>query len=64
MTAESGRLLYWAATTVAAVIVLWNLADFLYGLSQGQPILRIASLLMAAIIWLIGRGCRAALAEY
>jgi hypothetical protein len=64
MTTESGRLLYWAATIVAAVIVVWDLADLLYGLSQGEPILRIAALVVAAFIWLIGRGCRAALAEY
>ena len=64
MSSESGRLIYWAATIAAAMIVAWDLAGFLYGLSQGEPILRVASLVVAAVIWLIGRGCRAALAGY
>lgn len=64
MTAEFGELLYWTATIAAAVIAAWDVVDFLYGLSQGQPILRIVALVVAAIIWLLGRGCRYALAGH
>lgn len=45
-------------TFVAVVIVLWAATIFFYGLSHGEPILPIAGLSCAAIIWLLGRGCR------
>ena len=53
-----GRVLYWLATTVAALIVIFAAADFFISWAQGQPILRIVALIVAGTIWLIGRACR------
>ena len=55
--------MYWTATFFAAAIAVWDLANFLYGLSEGQPIIRVAALALAAAIWLFGWGCRCALAD-
>ena len=62
MSEQLGQTLYWSATAVAVVIVLWAALIFFYGLSQGQPIVPIAGLSCAVIIWLLGRGCRYLLA--
>jgi len=64
MAAEIGKLLYWLATILAAALAIWVLTDFLYGLSQGVPILRIAALTCAIVIWLIGCGFRSMLAGH
>jgi hypothetical protein len=53
-----GRILYWLATAVAAVIVIFAVSDFLISWAQGQPILRIVAFVAAAAVWLIGRACR------
>ncbi|MFZ3358855.1 MAG: hypothetical protein WCA56_16620 [Xanthobacteraceae bacterium] len=58
MTTPLGVLLYRAATIVALAIVFWDAANFVYGLSQGEPIIRVAGLLLAGAIWLIGLCCR------
>ena len=56
-----GRTFYWLATIIAAVMVIFTVADFFIGWAQGAPILRIAALIAAVIVWLIGRFCRALL---
>jgi len=43
---------------------LWDVVGFLYGLSQGEPIIPIAALSFAALIWLLGRSCRQVLAGH
>jgi len=48
----------------AAAIVSWDVLEFLYGLSQGEPIIPIVALSSAALIWLLGRGCRQVLARH
>jgi hypothetical protein len=53
-----GRVLYWFASAVAALIVIFALADFFISWAQGQPILRIVAFVAAAVVWLIGRACR------
>jgi hypothetical protein len=53
-----GRVLYWFATAVAALIVIFAVADFFISWAQGQPILRIVAFVAAAVVWLIGRACR------
>lgn len=58
MSTRFGEFLYRMTTFVAVVIVLWAATIFFYGLSHGEPILPIAGLSCAAIIWLLGRGCR------
>jgi hypothetical protein len=56
-----GRTLYWLATIIAALMAVFAVADFFIGWAQGAPIVRIVALIAAAIVWLIGRFCRALL---
>jgi hypothetical protein len=56
-----GRILYWLATIIAAVMVVFAIADFFIGWAQGTPILRIFAFIAAAAVWLIGRALRALL---
>ncbi|MGB3743406.1 MAG: hypothetical protein WBD11_02540 [Xanthobacteraceae bacterium] len=53
-----GRVVYWLATVVAALMVIFAVGDFFISWAQGQPILRIVALVAAAVVWLIGRTCR------
>jgi hypothetical protein len=53
-----GNILYWIATTVAILMVMLVLADFMVGLAQGYPIVRIVALIAAIGIWLLGCACR------
>jgi len=46
---------------IAGVMVIFAVADFFLGWVQGAPIIRIVALAAAAIVWLIGRICRALL---
>ena len=56
-----GRTLYWLATIVAALMVVFAIADFFIAWAQGAPILRVFALIAAALVWLIGRALRALL---
>jgi hypothetical protein len=53
--------LYWLATIIAVVMVVFAVADFFVGWAQGAPILRIFAFIAAAAVWLIGRALRALL---
>jgi hypothetical protein len=57
----AGRVLYWFATIVAGLIVVFALGDFFISWAQGTPILRIVALVAAAAVWLIGLICRSLL---
>jgi len=52
-----GRTLYWLATIVTALILVWVLAE----LYTSAPIVRIIAVIAAVAIWLIGLACRALL---
>jgi hypothetical protein len=54
-----GRTLHALAIVVAAVIVIFTVADLFSSWAQGAPIVRIFAFIAAAIVWLIGRLCRA-----
>ncbi len=56
-----GRTLYWLATIIAVIIVVFAVADFFLSWAQGAPIVRIFAFIAAAAVWLIGRACRALL---
>lgn len=62
MAENVGNFLYWAATIIAGLIVLFDVSNFFESYSQGDPVIPIAGLVFAIIIWLIGRGCRLVLA--
>jgi hypothetical protein len=53
-----GHIFYWLATIVAALMVIFVVADLFISWAQGQPILRIVALTAAVAVWLIGRACR------
>jgi len=56
-----GRVLYWLATIVAGLIVIFAVGDFFTSWAQGTPILRIVAFIAAAVVWLIGLICRSLL---
>ncbi len=58
---SAGRTLYWFATLIAAVIVVFVAADVFISWAQGAPIVRIMALTAALAVWLIGCICRAVL---
>jgi len=45
---NAGRTLYWLATIIAALMVVFAIADFFIGWAQGAPILRIFAFVAAA----------------
>jgi hypothetical protein len=51
---NAGRALYWLATIIAALMVVFAVGDFFIGWAQGAPILRIFALIAAVLVWLIG----------
>ena len=56
-----GRALYWLATMIAAISVIFVIADFFISWAQDAPTVRVVALIAAAIVWLIGLICRAVL---
>jgi hypothetical protein len=54
----AGRVLYWLACTIAFVILVFAITDFLVSWAQGHPILHIMGFAAAVVIWVIGRLCR------
>jgi hypothetical protein len=58
MAARWGELLYRVATILAGLIALLVIVGYFYDASRGEPIIPIVPLLLAGIIWLIGRSCR------
>ena len=57
----AGRVLYWLTTIVAVLMLVFAVADFFIGWTQGTPILRIFAITAAAMVWLIGRICHSLL---
>jgi hypothetical protein len=53
-----GRVLYWLASAIAAVILVFAIVDLFASWVQGHPILHIMGFTAAAVVWLIGRLCR------
>jgi len=58
---EPGETSLNAGPIIAALIVVFAIADFFIGWAQGAPILRIFAFVAAAAVWLIGRALRALL---
>jgi len=57
---RAGSAVFWVATVIAGLILLWVASDYFYGLSAGFPVLNISALVFAVVIWLIGLFCRRA----
>ena len=54
----AGRVLYWFASMIAFVILVFAITEFLISWAQGHPILHIMGFAAAVVVWLIGRFCR------
>ncbi len=57
-----GEIFYWTGTIIAGLLVLWVLWSYEFDADRGEPIVRIAPLVLAGVIWLAGWGCRHVLA--
>ena len=55
-----GESLYRAAAFIAAIVAMVAVFNFIYNLSQGEPIIPVPALALAGIMWLAGLGCRCA----
>ena len=53
-----GRVFYWLATVIAALMFVFVVGDFFVSWAQGTPIVRVFALGVAALVWLIGRALR------
>ena len=49
-----GKFFYWAGTIIAGLLVLAVVVSHLLNADRGEPIWRIAPLVMAGVIWLAG----------
>ena len=58
MAEPLGEILYRAAATIAGLVALPAILDFLYNVSEGEPMVPVAALGFAAMIWFIGLCCR------
>ncbi len=55
-----GEIFYWAGTIIPGL--LWALWSYVFDADRGEPIIRIAPLVFAEVVWLAGWGCRRVLA--
>jgi hypothetical protein len=62
MDARLGKILYWAATIIASLIVVAVVAGYVSNDREGEPFIPIVPLVLAGAIWLAGWACRYVLA--
>ncbi len=53
-----GETIYSITTIVSVLIAALAITTSLYDVSESEPVVPVAALLLAATIWLIGRSCR------
>ena len=58
MNASWGELIYWVATIIAGLIVVYVAWGYVQNTEEGYPVIPIVPLLLAGVIWLAGRACR------
>jgi len=58
-----GNCLYSTTTVLAGLIVMFVFMAYFYDVSRGEPVISVAALLVAGVIWLIGWAGRHVLAE-
>jgi hypothetical protein len=63
MTRICGDCLYRTTTVLAGLIVTFVFVAYIYDVNRGEPVISVAALLAAAVIWLIGWAGRHVLAE-
>jgi len=59
---QLGKIIFWLATIIAGLIVVWVGFNYVYNIDSAYPILPVAPLLFAGVIWLVGWTCRRGLA--
>jgi hypothetical protein len=59
-----GNALYWTATIIAGLIVVWGIWNDVYNTEKGEPIIQVAPFLLALAIWLAGWICRRVFTEH
>ena len=62
MVARLGDVLYWAASTVAALLAAFVLMVFMLADGKGESLFQVLGVVTAGVIWLVGRACRYVLA--
>jgi uncharacterized membrane protein len=55
-----GKIIYWAATIIAVLILGVVAVDYVSNARKGYPVISIIPLLLAGIIWLVGWAFRRA----
>jgi hypothetical protein len=58
MKASWGELIYWTATALAGLTLVFIAWGYLQNTNEGYPVIPIVPLLFAGVIWLAGRVCR------
>ena len=61
--ASWGSILYRGATTVAVLILVLAVGNWLYNMSQSRPLIPLIPVIAAGVIWLIGYCIRYLLAN-
>ncbi len=56
-----GGAFYWGASMLAGLLIVLAAINYFYDISEGVPIIPIVPLVIAGVIYLIGRSCRAVL---
>ena len=56
--ARLGKVLYWAASLIATLLVALVLYGQFFGTGDGEVLAQIEVILLAAAIWVFGWGCR------
>lgn len=54
MDARWGKIVYWAATIIAVLIVVVGVVGYASNAGEGEPVIPVASLVLAGAIWLGG----------
>ena len=54
MAQPRAEIFYRAASIIAGLIVLLAIANTIYNISEGEPVIPVVALALASLVWLIG----------
>jgi hypothetical protein len=54
---QFGKISYWAGSIIAGLLVAAVVVSYILNADRGVPILRVAPLVLAGVIWLAGWAC-------
>ena len=58
MAEPRAEIFYRPASIIAGLIVLLAIANTIYNISEGEPLIPVVALALAGVVWLIGWSCR------